>query len=181
RKKGDGAFTEVAAQSGLNIWGPGFRAAGVDYDCDGHLDLFIANNLGGLFDRKTPNRLFHNNGDGTFTEVTEAAGLKTIWPTIGSAWGDYNDDGYPDLFLSNSLGQSQLYRNNGDGTFTDVSVEAGITGHCIGSVCCWFDYNNDGLLDIMQFTWSNHEDVIHTMRYGEAPPDGKPQRIYHNN
>jgi tetratricopeptide (TPR) repeat protein len=181
RNNGDGAFTDVTEDAGLKVWGPAFSSTWADYDCDGWLDLFIANNLGGMFDRKTPNRLFHNNGDGTFTDVTEAAGLSTQWPTIGATWGDYNNDGYPDLFLSNALGRSQLYRNNGDGTFTDVSAEAGITEYCIGSTSVWCDYNNDGLLDILQFTWSNHEDVIHTLRYGEGPPGSKPQRIYHNN
>jgi tetratricopeptide (TPR) repeat protein len=181
RNNGDGTFTDVTKESGLKIWGPGFTASWVDYDCDGNLDLFVTNNLAGLFDRKTPNRLFHNNGDGTFTETTEAAGLKTIWPTIGAAWGDYNNDGYPDLFLSNAMGRSQLYRNNRDGTFTDVSEEAGVTENAIASATFWCDYNNDGWLDIVQFTWSDHEDVIHTMRYGEGPPDGQPLRIYHNN
>jgi len=181
RNNGEGTFTDVTEEAGLKIWGPGFNASWVDYDCDGRLDLFVSNNLGGLFDRKTPNRLFHNNGDGTFTEVTEASGLATIWPTLGAAWGDYNNDGYPDLFLSNAMGRSQLYRNNGDGTFTDVSEEAGITEYCIGSATFWCDYNNDGWLDIVQFTWSDHENVIHTMRYGEGPPDSQTQRIYHNN
>ncbi len=181
RNNGDGTFTDVTEEAGLKMWGPAFSASWVDYDCDGRLDLFIANNIGGLFDRKLPNRLFHNNGDGTFTDVTEAAGLSTIWPTIGSAWGDYNDDGYPDLFLSNALGKSQLYRNNGNGTFTDVSAEAGINENCFGSIALWADYNNDGLLDIVQFTWSDHENVIYTMQHGEGPPHGKPARIYHNN
>ena len=181
RNNGDGTFTDVTEEAGLKVWGPAFSSAWADYDCDGQLDLFIANNLGGMFDRKTPNRLFHNNGDGTFTETTEDAGLSTQWPTIGATWGDYNNDGYPDLFLSNALGRSQLYRNNGDGTFTDVSAEAGITEYCIGSTSVWCDYNNDGLLDILQFTWSNHEDVIYTLRHGEGPPGSKPQRIYHNN
>jgi tetratricopeptide (TPR) repeat protein len=181
RNNGDGTFTDVTEQAGLKMWGPAFSASWVDYDCDGRLDLFIANNIGGLFDRKLPNRLFHNNGDGTFTDVTEAAGLATMWPTIGSAWGDYNDDGYPDLFLSNAVGKSQLYRNNGNGTFTDVSAEAGINENCFGSIALWADYNNDGLLDIVQFTWSDHENVIYTMQHGEAPPHGKPARIYHNN
>jgi VCBS repeat protein/ASPIC/UnbV protein len=181
RNNGDETFTDVTEEAGLKMWGPGFSASWVDYDCDGNIDLFIANNIGGIFDRKTPNRLFHNNGDGTFTEVTEASGLSTVWPTIGSAWGDYNDDGYPDLFLSNGLGKSQLYSNNGDGTFTDVSAEAGIEDNCFGSICLWCDYDNDGLLDIVQFTWSDHEQVIYTMRNGEGPPGAKPARIYHNN
>jgi tetratricopeptide (TPR) repeat protein len=181
RNNGDGTFADVTEDAGLKMWGPGFSASWVDYDCDGYLDLFVANNIGGIFDRKTPNRFFHNNGDDTFTEVTEQAGLSTFWPTIGSSWGDYNNDGYPDLFLSNGLGKSQLYHNNGDGTFTDVSAAAGIDDNCFGGICLWCDYNNDGLLDIVQFTWSDHEAVIHTMRHGEGPPDGKPLRIYHNN
>jgi tetratricopeptide (TPR) repeat protein len=178
---GDGTFTDVTAEAGVQSWGPGFTASWVDYDCDGYLDLFVANNLGGLFDRRIPNRLFHNNGDGTFTEVTEAAGLHTIFPTFGSAWGDYNNDGYPDLFLSASLGRPQLFRNNGDGTFTEVGIEAGLTDFVVGSTCFWCDYDNDGWLDIVQFAWSDHEDVVYTMRNGHGPKDGSPMRVYHNN
>jgi len=181
RNNGDGTFTDVTKEAGLKVWGPGFTASWIDYDGDGFLDIFIANNLGGLFERKTPNRLFHNNGDGTFTEVSEQAGLSTIWPTIGGAWGDYDNDGRPDLFLSNGLGRSQLYRNNGDGTFTDVSSAAGIDAICFGSPAFWWDYDNDGWLDIAQFVWSDHEDVLHTLEHGEGPPDGHPMRVYHNN
>ncbi len=178
---GDGTFTDVTKQAGLKVWGPGFTASWIDYDGDGYLDLFIANNLGGLFERKTPNRLFHNNGNGTFTEVTEKAGLSTMWPTIGGAWGDYNNDGRPDLFLSNGLGRSQLYRNNGNGTFTDVSEEAGIDALVFGSPAFWWDYDNDGWLDIAQFSWSDHEDVMYTMEHGVGPKDGHPTRVFHNN
>ncbi len=181
RNNGDGTFTDVTAEAGVGCWGPTFTANWVDYDCDGHLDLFVANNLGGLFDRKAPNRLFHNNGDGTFTEVSEKAGLKTISPTIGNAWGDYNNDGYPDLFLSTGVGRAQLFRNNGDGTFTDVSAEAGVDEPCFGSVAFWVDYDNDGWLDLVQYVWSPEEDVIETMRNGEGPKGGYPMRIYHNN
>jgi hypothetical protein len=181
RNNGDGTFTNVTKQAGLKLWGPAFSASWVDYDGDGLLDLFIANNLGGIFDRKTPNRLFHNNGDGTFTETTEQAGLKTMWPTIGCAWGDYDNDGRPDLFLSNAMGHSQLFHNNGDGTFTDVSEHAGVTESCFGTPAVWWDYDNDGWMDIAQFVWSDHEDVIHTMRFGEGPADCSPMRVYHNN
>ena len=181
RNNGDGTFTNVTKEAGLSVWGPGFSPAWVDYDGDGLLDLFIANNLGGLFDRKTPNRLFHNNGDGTFTEVSEQAGLKTIWPTIGCAWGDYDNDGRPDLFLSNAMGHSQLFHNNGDGTFTDVSEQAGVSSSCFGTCTLWWDYDNDGWMDIAQFVWSDHEDVIHTMRFGQGPSDATPMRVYHNN
>ena len=181
RNNGDGTFTDVTEEAGLNMWGPSFTPSWVDYDSDGLLDLFITNNLGGIFDRKTPNRLFHNNGDGTFTEVTEQAGLHTLWPTIGGAWGDYDNDGLPDLFLSNALGRSQLYHNNGDGTFTDVSERAGIDEIGFGSPVFWWDYDNDGWMDIGQYEWSDHEDVVYTLRNGKGPPDGRLFRCYHNN
>ena len=181
RNNGDGTFTNVTRQAGLECWGPAFSAAWVDYDCDGHLDLFVANNLGGLFDRKNPNRLFHNNGNGTFTEVADQAGLKTLYPTIGCAWGDYDNDGFPDLFVSNGIAPAQLYRNNGDGTFTDVSHPAGFDDPCIGSVACWCDYDNDGWLDLVQFVWSPPEDTIYTLRTGHGPKNAFPLRIYHNN
>ncbi len=178
---GDGTFTDVTQKAGVQHWGAVFTATWVDYDCDGYLDLFIANNLGGLFERPVPNRLFHNNGDGTFTDVTESSGLHNIAPTMGAAWGDYNNDGYPDLFLSASLGRPQLFRNNGDGTFTDVGPKAGFTDFVVGSTCFWCDYDNDGELDIVQFAWSDHEDVVHTMKTGHGPRDGSALRVYHNN
>ena len=182
RNNGDGTFTDVTEQAGLkDVWGPAFTASWVDYDGDGLLDLFVANNLGGLFERKTPNRLFHNNGNGTFTEVTEQTGLKTIWPTIGGAWGDYDNDGGMDLFLSNGLGRSQLFHNNGDGTFADVSEMAGVHHMGFGSPAFWWDYDNDGWMDIGQFIWSDHDNVIYTMRHGAAPPGGQTMRVYHNN
>ncbi len=177
---GDGTFTDVTAQAGLATWGPCFSASWVDYDCDGYLDLFIPNNAGGVFDRHIPNRLFHNNGDGTFTDVTNESGVGGLMPAIGSSWGDYNNDGFPDLFVS-ALGHAQLLRNNGDGTFTDVSAAAGLTDPSIGTVCAWCDYDNDGWLDVAQYVWSEYEDIIHTMKTGHGPDDGKPLRIYHNN
>ena len=178
---GDGTFTNVTRKAGVESWGPSYTASWVDYDCDGRLDLFIGYNLGGMFDRRCQNRLFHNNGDGTFTDVTEESGLANVFTTIGSCWGDYNNDGYPDLFLSSGLGRPQLFRNNGNGTFTNVSMEAGLTDFVVGTTCCFIDYNNDGWLDIVQYSWSDHEDVIHTMKTGHGPEDGAPLVIYHNN
>jgi FG-GAP-like repeat/ASPIC and UnbV len=171
----------VTERAGLTGWGPAFTASWVDYDLDGRLDLYVAYNLGSLFERKTKNRLFHNNGDGTFTDVTDAAGIVTEWPTIGSSWGDYDNDGRPDLFVSNSLGRSQLFHNNGDGTFTEVGREAGIDAYGLGSICYWIDYDNDGWLDLVQNVWSDSEDVIHTLQHGEGPPDGQPVRLWRNN
>jgi tetratricopeptide (TPR) repeat protein len=182
RNNGDGTFTDVTEEAGLkDVWGPAFSASWADYDNDGFLDLFVANNLGGLFERKTPNRLFHNNGDGTFTDVTEKAGITTLWPSICGAWGDYDNDGRMDLFVSNGLGRSQLFHNNGDGTFTDVSEKAGVDAMGFGSPSFFWDYDNDGWMDIGQFIWSDHDDVIYTLRNGEGPAHGQPMRVYRNN
>src|SRR5205823_1807517 len=159
---GDGTFTNVTEKAGVQSWGAAYTASWVDYDCDGHLDLFIAYNLGGMFDRALQNRLFHNNGDGTFTDVTEKSGLQSIFTTIGSCWGDYNNDGYPDLFLSSGLGRPQLFRNNGDGTFTDVRLEAGITDPGAGPTCIFVGDNNDGWGDIVQYSRSDHDEAIST-------------------
>jgi tetratricopeptide (TPR) repeat protein len=181
RNNGDGTFTNVSDESGVASWGPSFSVSFVDYDCDGWLDLFVATNLGGLFDRKTPNRLFHNNGDGTFTDVAVDAGITSKWPTIGHSWGDYNNDGYPDLFLSNAIGPPELYRNNGDGTFTNVTAQANLNHTNLAFGAQWCDVDDDGWLDIIQYSWAIHEDVVHSMRTGEAPSYAHPTRVYRNN
>lgn len=92
-----------------------------DYNNDGYLDIFLMR--GGWFDiyLKHPNSLLRNNGNGTFTDVTKEAGLLTFYPTHTSSWADYNLDGYVDLFVAAEHACSQLYHNNGDGTFTDIS------------------------------------------------------------
>ncbi len=128
-----------------------------DYDGDGFLDIYFANgaDMPSLVKtgRKYYNRLFHNNRDGTFTDVTERAGVAGAGYGMGAAVGDYDNDGRPDLFLANVNG-NQLFHNNGDGTFTDVTAKAGLTGATLNgrkmwSVAAgWFDYNNDGRLDL---------------------------------
>ena len=178
---GDGTFTDVTEEAGVKSWGPAFTAHWVDYDCDGNLDLFLTHNMTELFDGHQQNQLFRNNGDGTFTDVTLEAGLYSSFTTIGSAWGDYNNDGYPDLFLSSGIGRPILYRNNGDGTFTDVSAQAGLDDLLFGFICTFCDYDNDGWLDMVQFLWSDHDDYVKTLRNGTGPEDLFPTRIYHNN
>ena len=129
----------------------------LDYDGDGLLDIYFVNGAAipslRKEDKKYYNRLFHNNGDGTFTDVTERAGVVGAGFGMGVAVGDYDNDGRPDIFLAN-VGSNQLFHNNGDGTFTDVTAKAGLSGGLLDgkkmwSVAAgWFDYNNDGYLDL---------------------------------
>jgi hypothetical protein len=178
RNNGDGTFTDVTAKAGLAHVGHSQAAVFFDYDNDGLLDLFLTNTaqwttedydkatqhwLGQAdFDRlvfspKEYNVLYHNNGDGTFTDVTAKAGLG------GRGWAgdavafDYDGDGYPDLFVTCMFGRGQLYRNNRDGTFTDVTLQALGRTPFGGMGAKAFDYNNDGRLDL--FVVDMHSDM----------------------
>ncbi|MGC2766796.1 MAG: CRTAC1 family protein [Candidatus Acidiferrum sp.] len=170
--KSDGSiqFEEIAEKAGLrfvtatgnteNKNQPQTMVAGIalfDYDGDGYLDVYL---VGGAaipsLEKESPaywNRLFHNNHDGTFTDVTEKAGLAGAGYGSGVAIGDYDNDGWPDLFLANVTG-NQLFHNNGNGTFSDVTAKAGVAGGKLNGKkmwsvgAGWFDYNNDGLLDL---------------------------------
>ncbi len=157
-------FTDIAAESGLTapmIYGGLFQdtyiiesmgggCAFFDYDNDGWMDIFI---IGGRRLENTPptatNRLYKNNRDGTFTDVTEKSGLKDTGWANGVCVGDYNNDGNEDLFCT-YYGQNKLYRNNGDGTFSDATRQAGLLGEStrFGTGCTFLDYNRDGLLDL---------------------------------
>lgn len=132
-----------------------------DYNNDGLLDMFLVNgghigeslHVPENFDRANPrywNRLYRQNRDGSFTDVTQSAGLANAGNGnygMGVAIGDYDNDGYPDLFVT-SYGKNVLYHNNGDGTFTDVTAKAGVAGGGWSVSAGFFDYNNDGLLDL---------------------------------
>jgi hypothetical protein len=129
-----------------------------DYDNDGWMDIFI---LGGRRLESVPvgasNRLYRNNRDGTFTDVTAAAGLIDAGWAVGVCVGDYNNDGFEDLYLT-YYGQNRLYRNNGNGTFADVTAQSGLGSSVIrfGSGCTFVDYNRDGWLDLFV---SNYADI----------------------
>ena len=128
----------------------GAGCAFFDYDNDGWMDIYLVNSgKCDFYDPQPPlrNALYHNNRDGTFTDVTEKAGVAGGGYGMGVAVGDYNGDGFADLYLT-QYGRSILYHNNGDGTFTDVTEKAGVAAPGWASSAVWFDYDNDGLLDL---------------------------------
>jgi hypothetical protein len=157
-------FVDVAHEAGLRepvIYGgvaskkyivesTGCGCAFIDYDNDGWMDLFVLSGtrLEGAPEEAT-NRLYKNNRDGTFTDVTEKAGLHSVSWACGVCIGDYNNDSFDDIFLSR-FGQNSLYRNNGDGTFTDVTKAAGLWNDQPrwGAGCSFVDYDRDGHLDL---------------------------------
>ncbi len=123
----------------------------LDYDRDGWLDIYFTNAPTvdmALAGKKARNALYHNNGDGTFTDVTDKAGVASPCWANGGAVGDYNNDGWPDIYVT-CLGGNVLYRNNGNGTFTDVTKEAGVRDGRYSTGAAFGDYDGDGNLDLM--------------------------------
>ena len=153
---GDGTFTDVTAKAGIGADCCTTVASWADYDNDGRLDLYVGRYLDARSKLPTtfyarngePNQLYHNNGDGTFTNVTEKAGVGETGLCLGTVWGDYDDDGYPDLYVVNDFGRKTLYHNNRNGTFTDVTVKSGTLAYGAGMSANMADYDNDGKLDI---------------------------------
>jgi|SRR5579871_584714 len=167
-----GNFVDITAASGLRFqhaayhtskkYLPETMGGGValfDYDNDGRLDIFLVNEAplsdptqpGTIPQKSGPkdwNRLFHQKSDGTFEDVTEKAGLQGFGYGMGVAVGDYDNDGYEDLFVT-AYGGNRLYHNNGDGTFTDVTAQAGVGGAGWSTGGAWVDLDNDGRLDLV--------------------------------
>jgi tetratricopeptide (TPR) repeat protein len=163
--QGDGTFVlkRDAFKFAREPQGTFTHAAIADYDRDGRLDIYFCMYMYYLgldqyhypipyYDARNgpPNCLFHNEGSGNFVESTEAAGLNADNDrySFACAWGDSNSNGLQDLFVANDFGSSQLYRNNGNGTFTVVSSQAHVEGVGAGMSCCWADFDNDGRQDI---------------------------------
>jgi hypothetical protein len=197
-------FRDITAKSGIvfihnngatgkkylpETMGPG--VAFIDYDNDGWPDIFLVNGTdwpGSLKKHSTP-KLYHNNHDGTFTDVTHKAGLDVEFFAFGVAVGDYDNDGFDDLFVT-ALGQNRLFHNNGNGTFSDVTSKAGLLGpNDFGTSAAWVDYDKDGRLDLVvgnYVQWSMQGDLYCTLdgkSKSYCTPEsykGTAVRLWHN-
>jgi hypothetical protein len=178
RNNGDRTFTDVTRETGLLDPVNSISAGWADYDNDGWLDLFICC-------ERQFNRLYHNRGDGTFEEVSARAGLRDpaqpfrLSGCKGSAWVDFDNDNYPDLFLNNLRGVAELFRNNRNGTFSNVTEEMSIRGPYHGFSCWAWDYDNDGWLDLFATCFDRTlEDVVKGL-LGQ-PHSQSSNRLYRN-
>jgi len=187
-------FTHFKGNKGTSInleeFGPGVCVA--DFDNDGWPDIYFVNGRD-RYNRgiSVKNALYRNNGEGTFTDVTEKAGVPGTAYGLGCVWGDYDNDGFPDLFIT-QYGGNVLYHNNGDGTFTDVTDKAGVAGLESGkfhSGATFFDYDRDGRLDLYVGSYVALEPngPLYCMLgnvESSCPPtayEGSPAALYHNN
>jgi hypothetical protein len=205
----DVRFTDIAEKAGVtfkHVFSPDKKyivesmSGGValfDYDNDGYPDIYFVNSLTVELARahkKTRSALYHNNGDGTFTDVTDKAGLGDIGFGMGVAVGDYNNDGFDDLYVT-CLGPNHLFKNNGNGTFTDVTTKAGVGDPRWSTGAAFVDYDNDGKLDLFVSNYVDF-DLNHLPEFGsgrtcqfkgvpvQCGPRGLPgagDSLYHNN
>lgn len=164
----------------------GAAVAAVDYNNDGFVDVFVSSS-----GHAAACHLFHNNGDGTFTDVAAQAGVADLnreGGVMDAVWGDFDNDGWPDLYVVKWSATNQLFRNNRDGTFTDVTASSGTGYRGNGNAAIWFDYDGDGLLDLYignYFRPENdlwHLSTTHIMHDDfEKARNAGPNVLYHNN
>jgi hypothetical protein len=201
-------FTDVTEQAGIHtehrfgderlsniVEGTGAGAMFFDYDGDGWLDIYLPNgcwladvnhNRGRTYRGKLTNHLYHNNRDGTFTDVTVRAGVGDKGYGVGSSAADFDRDGDLDLYVLN-YGNNVFYRNNGNGTFTDISRESGLDNSRWSLSAPWFDYDNDGDLDVyvvnyLEYDSGKFKAVYAAENYpGPLSYNGQPDALYRNN
>jgi hypothetical protein len=201
-------FTNVTGQSGIDfhhclgakkisniVEATGSGCAWFDYDGDGYLDLYAVNGcyLDGVTDPRSPfkgmrmtSHLYHNNGDGTFTDVTEKAGVgNENRYGMGCLVGDYDNDGHPDLFITN-YGRCTLYHNNGDGTFADVTEKAGVGNGIWATGAAFLDYDKDGYLDLFVGNYLEYDSKYRLYYEADVYPGplaypATVSVLYHNN
>jgi len=174
-------FTDITTQAGItfkHVAAPEKKyivesmSGGVamfDYDNDGKLDLFLVNSLSVDLVKskgKTKSQLYHNDGNGKFTEVGEKAGVSDVGWGMGVAVGDYNNDGFEDLYVT-CLGPDHLFKNNGNGTFTDVTAKAGVSDPRWSTGASFFDYDHDGNLDLFVSNYVDF-DIDHLPEFGQG-------------
>jgi hypothetical protein len=208
-KSGPIIFQDIAQKAGLTVWTHkmgtpeknfiietnGSGVGLIDYDNDGWLDIYLVN--GSTYDamsgKATPPHaaLFHNNHDGTFTDVAAKAGVTNDRWGVGAAVADYDNDGWPDIYVTN-FGKNRLYHNNHDGTFTDVAEKAGVTLGNWSTGATWGDYDGDGRLDLFVPGYV-HYDIANQpassgcqfrgekVMCGPRGLKGEPDHLFHNN
>lgn len=179
---GGGAFVDVTRESGLLTFHPGQVGVWSDFDNDGWLDLFLGREDDGK--GRHPCELFHNNRDGTFTDWAPRLGLANLGFVKGAAWGDYDNDGLQDLHVSRLGLPNVLFHNEGavpDGwKFADVSVKAGITEPNLSFATWWFDFDNDGWLDLFTAGFNRITPGDIAAQYLGQPHSGEVPRLYRN-
>ncbi len=179
----DGTFTECTKAAGLTGLTGGLNMVQADYNNDGFMDVYIIRGAWLDNEGRFPDSLLRNNGDGTFTDVTEEAGLLSFHPSQTAVWFDYNGDGWVDLFVGNesssdkSVHPCQLFRNNGDGTFTECAAENGVAITAFVKAVVSADYNRDGRPDLYLSVRDGPNILLRND--GPAGPDRSPRAPWH--